>query len=259
MKLIIAGYGYVGKAVASALETKHEIVIVDPNYTSNEVKSHVDADGLIICVPTPYTDSTGCDIHHIVEVLDTTPVQIPVLIKSTLTPGVIQALEDLYPDHWIVYSPEFLRAKTANQDFLNQKYVVIGGDDTDCYWQDILQTSLPNCNIVLNCTAQESALIKMASNSFLAIKTSYFNQLYDLCEEGNMDFVTVRHILAQDPRIGSDHTVVPGPDGERGWGGHCFPKDTKSFIKYAKSLNTPLTLLEEAVDYNKKARKELDL
>jgi hypothetical protein len=258
MKIIIAGFGFVGRAVASVLEIKHDIVVVDPKYTENKISDHLDAEGLIICVDTPYIEKGGCDSSNIANVLDITPIHIPVLIKSTVTPAVVDALETIYTEHWITYSPEFLRAKTANQDFLNQRYLIIGGDDTDCYWQDILQQSLPNCNMVFNCTAKEAAMIKYASNSFLALKTSYFNHLYDLCLNTNMDFSVVRQILVQDSRIGSDHSMVPGPDGERGWGGHCFPKDTNSFVQWARSVNSPISTLEMAIEYNNSLRKTLD-
>lgn len=259
MKIIIAGYGYVGKAVASALNYQHDIVVVDPKYTQEQIADHPDAEGVIICVPTPYTVNGGCDASILQEVIAQTPIQVPILIKSTVSPQVVDELAKKFDQHWLVYSPEFLRAATASQDFYKQKYIVIGGDDPDCYWQDILQGSLPECRMVFNCTAKEAALIKYASNSFLALKTSYFNQIYDLCQADHMDFDVVRQILTQDPRIGNDHSMVPGVDGLRGWGGHCFPKDTKTFIKYGHSLNTPVTLVESAVEYNEKVRKDLDI
>lgn len=255
MKYIIAGYGFVGKAVANALKTKHEVVIVDPQYTTNEIKFHHDADGLIICVDTPMNPGGDCYAGNISDVLDHTPVFMPVLIKSTVTPGVAEALEVLYPNHSIVYSPEFLRANSADSDFLNQKYVILGGEDPECFWHELFQTTLPNCKIVFNCTAKEACLVKYAANSFLAIKTSYFNQIYDICEKTGADFDVVRHLLAMDQRIGPDHTMVPGPDGKRGWGGHCFPKDTTAFTQWANVVESPMTLVESVIDYNKKVRK----
>lgn len=255
MKYIIAGYGFVGKAVANALKTKHEIVIVDPQYTTNEIKFHHDADGLIVCVDTPMNAGGSCDVSNIANVLDATPIFMPVLIKSTVSPGAVDRLTEIYPDHSICYSPEFLRAKTADQDFLNQKYVIIGGEDPECFWHELFQTSLPNCKIVFNCSAIEACLVKYASNSFLALKTSYFNQIYDICEKTNLDFDTVRHLLAMDQRIGADHTMVPGADGNRGWGGHCFPKDTTAFALWASQIERPVTLVESAIDYNNKVRK----
>jgi UDPglucose 6-dehydrogenase len=254
MKIIIAGYGFVGKAVHNALKDKHELVIVDPSYTTDKIQNHHDADGLIVCVNTP-TGEHGIIAENIANVLDQTPIFMPVLIKSTVTPGVADAFDEIYSEHSIVYSPEFLRAKTANQDFINQKYIVLGGEDPECFWQELFQTTLPNCNLFFNCTAQEACLIKYSANSFLALKTSFFNQIYDVCQKTGMEFDIVRQILSQDSRIGSGHTLVPGPDGERGFGGHCFPKDTEAFVHWANTIEAPVTLVESAIKYNNKVRK----
>jgi len=255
MKLIIAGYGYVGKAVANALKSQHEIVIHDPKYTDFKIIDHQDADGIIICVPTPTTEYGVCDASIVAEVLDHIPIFMPVLIKSTVTPGIVEGIKEIYPDHSICYSPEFLRAGTADKDFLNQKYVVIGGEDPECFWQDLFQSTLPNCKMVMHCTAEEASMIKYTANCFLALKTSFFNQIHDICQTANIDFDTVRHIVSQDTRIGADHTLVPGPDGQVGWGGACFPKDTEAFIKWTNTINCPSSLVESAVEYNKKIRK----
>ena len=255
MKIIVAGYGYVGKAVAEALNKHNEVVIVDPKYGNDTISQHHDADGLIICVPTPTTEDGVCDASIIASILDTVPIFMPVLVKSTVTPAIAEGFDDIYSEHSIVYSPEFLRAKTANTDFANQKYIILGGEDPECFWQDLFQGSLPNCKMVFNCSAKEACMVKYASNSFLALKTSYFNQIYDVCAKAGLDFDVVRQLLAQDPRIGSDHTMVPGPDGLRGWGGHCFPKDTASFVQWTTTIEAPVTLVESAIQYNNKVRK----
>lgn len=255
MKIIIAGFGFVGKAVHNALKTKHEVVIVDPNYTTTEIKHHPDADGIIVCVDTPNGENGIINANNVANVLDEVPIFMPVLIKSTVTPAIVDGFEVVYPNHSICYSPEFLRAKTADQDFLNQKYVVIGGEDPECFWHELFQTTLPNCNLVLNCTGKEASLVKYSANSFLALKTSFFNQIFDICEKTGMDYDVVRHILSTDQRIGSDHTMVPGPDGSRGWGGHCFPKDTESFVQWTTTIGAPVTMVESAISYNTKVRK----
>lgn len=256
MKIIIAGYGFVGQAVANALKNQHEIIIHDPKYTDYKIIDHRDADGIVVCVPTPTTHSGACDVSCIADVLDNVPIYMPVLIKSTVTPGVVQGLKEIYPDHSVVYSPEFLRAKTANSDFVNQKYIILGGEDPEGFWQELFQTSLPNCKMVFACNEEEACLVKQATNSFLALKTSYFNQIYDICQSADLNFDIVRHLISQDTRIGSGHTLVPGPDGERGWGGHCFPKDTEAFIHWANTVGASASLVESAVEYNKKVRKE---
>lgn len=255
LKIIIAGYGFVGKAVFNAFKDKHDLVIIDPTYSEAAISEHVDADGIIICVNTPTGEEGIINANNVADVLDQVPVFMPVLIKSTVTPAIVEGFETIYPDHSICYSPEFLRARSANQDFTNQKYVIIGGEDPECFWHELFQKSLPNCGIVFNCTAKEASMIKYSANSFLALKTSFFNQVFDICEKEGMDFDIVRHILSMDNRIGTDHTLVPGPDGERGWGGACFPKDTQAFTQWANTIGSPITLVEEAMKYNRQIRK----
>jgi len=254
MKLIIAGYGFVGKAVHNALKDKHELVIVDPNHTTEEIKNHHDADGLIICVNTP-TGEHGIIAENLANVLDQVPIFMPVLVKSTVTPAVVDVFTEVYPNISICYSPEFLRAATSNQDFLNQKYIVIGGDDPEYFWQELFQTTLPNCKIVFKCSEKEACMIKYTANSFLASKTAFFNQIFDICEKAGLDYDIVRHIVTQDPRIGSSHTLVPGLDTQRGFGGACFPKDTEALVHWTNTIDQPFTILEEVVRYNKQIRK----
>ena len=255
MKIIIAGYGFVGKAVANALKDNHRVILVDPQYTTTEIQHHPDADGVIICAPTPNTENNVCDSSIVASILDQVPVYMPVLIKSTVTPEIVQNFDKAYNDHSMVYSPEFLRARSANNDFLNQKYIVLGGEDPECFWQELFQGSLPNCTMVLNCTAEEACMVKYSVNSFLALKTSFFNQICDICDKAGMDYDIVRHIIAMDTRIGSDHSMVPGPDGEKGWGGACFPKDTAAFIQWTNTIGSSSSLIEEAVKYNHQIRK----
>jgi len=258
MKIIIAGYGYVGKAVYNAFKDQHDLVIVDPAYLEEEIKTHIDADGIIICVGTPSTNTGTCNGINVLDVIDQTPTFIPILIKSTVSPDIVEMLIERYPTHSIVISPEFLRARSSNEDFINQKYVIIGGDDPEYFWQELFTETLPNCKMTLKCSMIEASIIKYAANSFLALKTSYFNQLYDVCESSGSDFDIVRHIISQDQRIGSDHTMVPGPDGERGWGGHCFPKDTLAYVLWARTINADQSIIETAIEYNNMVRKNID-
>lgn len=254
MKLIIAGYGYVGKAVYEGFKNKHELVIIDPRHTVDKISSHHDADGIIVCVDTP-TGENGIIANNISDVLDQVPVFMPVLIKSTVTPAVVDAMNEIYPNHSICYSPEFLRAKTANEDFLNQRYAVIGGADPEFFWHELFNSTLPKCKMIFTCTEKEACLVKYTANSFLALKVAFFNQIYDVCQASGLDFDAVRHIVSQDTRIGSSHTLVPGHDGERGFGGACFPKDTEAFVHWAKHFVDQPTLVESAIQYNNKVRK----
>jgi len=255
MKIIIAGYGFVGKAILNAIGKDHELIVIDPKYTTLEIRHHLDMDGIIICVDTP-TGENGIIAENVASVLDQVPVSMPVLIKSTVTPTVVDAFREIYPDHSICYSPEFLRAATANEDFANQTYMIIGGEDPNNIWDDIFRKSLKNLNTIVHCTPIEACMIKYATNCFLSVKVAFFNQLYDMCQSNGADYNGVANILKMDNRIGNSHMQVPGPDGLRGFGGACFPKDTKAFINYAKNLNTPITVLEETAKYNDKVRNK---
>jgi UDP-glucose 6-dehydrogenase len=96
MKFILAGYGFVGKAIKSALKDKHTVEVVDPQFTTNEIKFHYDADGVIICVSTPSDENGNCDISNVLDVLSQVPVHIPVLIKSTISPDLVRSILDKY-------------------------------------------------------------------------------------------------------------------------------------------------------------------
>jgi UDPglucose 6-dehydrogenase len=99
---------------------------------------------------------------------------------------------------------------------------------------------------------KELILTKYARNSFLALKVAYFNQINDLCTKLNLDYEQVRQYTTIDERIGESHTMITD---ERGFGGHCFPKDTSAFINTAKLNGSNLTILKEAIEYNQRIRK----
>jgi UDPglucose 6-dehydrogenase len=259
MKIIIAGYGFVGKAVGTALSTKHRVLIVDPKLTTNKVTDFASAEGIIICVPTPPTINGQCDISIVRSVIAQVPIYIPILIKSTITPDKLNEIVNEFSEHSICYSPEFLTAKNADKDFAAQKFMIIGGDDPEYFWKTLFQGVLNDCSLYFDCSITEASMTKYTANSFLSTKVSFFNQIYSICKENGADFERVRQMVGHDRRIGAGHTLVPGPDGQFGWGGSCFPKDTKAFSKYASDLNKPVTVLDSAMDYNKTVRKDVDL
>jgi UDPglucose 6-dehydrogenase len=101
-------------------------------------------------------------------------------------------------------------------------------------------------------------LIKYSINSWLATKVIWFNQLRELYDESGArasweQFTTM---LNEDPRIGDSHMQVPGPDGEKGFGGHCFPKDTKALLYYSKLKSKKLNILEDIIKYNSEYRND---
>jgi len=255
MKIIIVGFGVVGKAVADAINKNNLVYGVDPMLGDHTVAKFTDAEGVIICVGTPSDEIGDCDVSQIYSVMDTVPITLPVLIKSTVPPDYLEKIIDKYDQHSICYSPEFLSAATAKEDFKNQTHMVIGGDDPEGIWQSMFQESLPNCKLIFNTSITEASTIKYASNCFLSVKVAFFNQLYDVCQQNGADFELIRQVLTHDNRIGKSHTMVPGPDGSRGFGGACFPKDAVAYMFYSDRMKQTNTLVESAIKYNKKVRK----
>ena len=254
IKLTIAGYGFVGKAVEHSFKQCYDLYVVDPKYNRNQI-GDVDATGVIVCVGTPANGDGTCDSNAIESVFADIPESVPVLIKSTVALENFERLVKRFPNHNITLSPEFLRAASANEDFAAQEFVILGGGDIE-FWLTVFKKRFPGIHH-FTCTHKEAILIKYAENSFLAMKVGFFNHLRELSNIIGADFETVRHHLTQDQRILPDHSYTPGPDNSVGWGGHCLPKDTSAMLHTARSHGYDFEILEAVVSYNNKIRKSL--
>jgi UDPglucose 6-dehydrogenase len=250
MKITVAGYGFVGRAVVESFKD-HNYEIYDPQFPEWNWGISQDTEAVIVCVSTPQHKGGACNINNVHDVIDRSP-DVPILIKSTISLEGWEHLKTAFPDRKISFSPEFLRAKSAIDDFLNQKYMILGDDTPDSFWSNLFTKRFKRIRIH-HCTAEEAITVKYAENSFLALKVSFFNQIYDFCEATNVDFNEVRYLLTLDPRINDDHSFVTA---QRGWGGHCFPKDTSAFLHTADQFGTSLSLIEESIKYNDIIRRK---
>ena len=244
MKITIAGYGFVGQAHEALLKDNHDITIVDPAYPEYSKPIPRDTEAVIICVSTPMRQDGSCYMNNVYEVIAESP-DVPILIKSTISVEGWDTLVEDFPSHRIAFSPEFLRAATAVEDLKNTDLMLVGGDDA-CFWRDVFQVNVEVAD------ARELILAKYARDSFLALKVAFFNQMYDLCDALDIEYSAVAHYTTMDPRIGDSHSFITE---ERGFGGHCFPKDTSALIRTAQRDNVELSILKEAVEYNRRIRK----
>ena len=242
MRILIAGYGMVGKAHHELLKEQHDIEIYDPALGYKHLKA---PDAVIVCVSTPPRKDGSCEMKNVYEVIETSP-DVPILIKSTISVEGWDMLVDAFPNRMLTFSPEFLRAASAVEDLQNTDLMLIGGDDA-CFWRDVF-----NVNVEI-AEPRELILAKYARNSFLALKVAYFNQLYDLCDALDVEYSAVAHYTTMDERIGDSHSFITE---ERGFGGHCFPKDINALVKTAQRNNIELSILQEAVEYNRRIRKD---
>lgn len=252
MKTItIAGNGFVGNAHAQVLRPYFNINIVDPKMNFKKVSDYK-TDALIICVSTPESNDGSCYMQNVYDVLDDTDPSIPVLIKSTISLEGWENIEWKYPDHSITFCPEYLRAQTALEDFQNTEELHLSNNSKYGVWMDIFRKPFPTIRYSLS-TPKALILNKYCRNSFLALKVSFFNQIYDLCTEYGIDYKDLINLLSKDERIGNSHMKVTG---ERGFGGHCFPKDTAALEFSAHMKGVDLSILTEAIEYNKRIRDE---
>lgn len=248
--MIIAGYGFVGKAHELLFQYfRTKIEIHDP--PKGMTADFKNASAVVVCVPTPELESGACDISAVYDIVLQCSENTPILIKSTIHLQGWRFLKETFPNHRLCFSPEFLRAANYMNDIKALDNVILSGD-TD-YWRDQFSYNWPN--IKINIVSPEEAIaIKYFRNAFLATKVSFFNEIYDFCDAYGINYDQVRGGVTADDRIGESHSHVWPDDGIRGWGGMCFPKDTKALLKMAAEKNINLNTLNAAVYYNTKLK-----
>ena len=143
---------------------------------------------------------------------------------------------------------EFLTEKNALDDFINPPMHVFGGEKNATKKLEEIYKEHSRCKPcqVFHMTALEASFVKYGINSFLATKVLWMNQFQDICDNNHAKYNVVANAIGSDPRIGHSHMQVPGPDGRKGFGGACFPKDTKAFSHFAEGQFKVLdTVIEE--------------
>lgn len=264
LKVGIVGHGFVGKATDYGFSIKTEKFIVDPLINTNiKQLSDFNPDVVFVCVPTPMGLSGKQDssiIESVVEELTEECSDSIIVIKSTVLPSILDILVNVNRD--IIYNPEFLREKHANDDFVNSDMIILGGN------KDISSQVSKYYFDHSSCTSKQhiftdistASLLKYSINTFLATKVLFFNEINEIFEkfDSNDSWQSFTQTMSRDKRIGFSHMNVPGHDGKKGFGGACFPKDTIALIKYAESIGVDLQTLKTVFNKNNEIRKEYD-
>lgn len=255
-KIAVIGLGFVGGAIHEALRLhvpSINLVGIDPNkgyhYTTKDIK---DFDAVFVCVPSPMNKDGTADTSILEQVLmdlhDANFAGV-IISKVTAPPDVYIRLQEKYQN--LVHAPEFLTAANAYDDYIHGKFSIIGGDEEHCKEAErIIKISQPGIVSVVRCSIGEAALSKYTINSFLATKVIFMNEMEKLATSNGMDWQKVVSAIRQDTRIGHSHMQVPGPDGQYGFGGMCFPKDTSALLKYAGQMGNELSVLDTVVKKN---------
>jgi UDPglucose 6-dehydrogenase len=209
-----------------------------------------DAEFVYLCVPTPQGEDGSADLSYLeaaaMEIRDAVCEGAVVVNKSTVPVGSTKVVERVLrrPDVAVVSNPEFLREGTAVHDFLHPDRVVVGSDDQGAAIRVAsLYLGVPAPFIVTDPATAE--LIKYAANAFLATKLSFINAIAALSEHVGADVADVVVGIGSDKRIGQEF-LKPGP----GWGGSCFPKDTKALVRIAEDAGYDFSLLRGVIEVN---------
>ncbi len=263
MNIGIIGQGFVGNAVYQKFKLFFDVYTFDiKNGLSNSNFDEIceKCEIVFVCVPTPMNVDGTCDTSVVKKILsDLNKISKTIVVnKSTVPPGTTEIFNMLFKNLKILFNPEFLTERNAVDDFNNQNRIILGGPvEATTLLKQIYSKVFPNA-YVIKTGSTHAEMIKYFTNAFLSTKVSFANEMHELCKKLNLDYDKVVEYSTLDERLGKSHWAVPGPDGDLGFGGHCFPKDLSAIIKITEKLKTTNNVLKATLSTNDLVRNNRD-
>ena len=258
----IVGQGFVGNAVYQKFKNYYEVLTydLDENKCNSTFEKVSECDYVFVCLPTPknYDGSCNTDIvEGVIEKIDKIGKTKGIVVKSTIPPGTTEGWNGKY-DTNVVFNPEFLTERNAVHDYENQKRIVLGGPrPTTTELKGIFSRVFPFADIIKT-DSTHAEMVKYVTNTFLSVKVSFANEMYELSNALGIDYDKVIEYATYDERLGKSHWSVPGPDGDLGFGGHCFPKDLSALIYLTEQFGTTNNVLKATNNTNDEVRSVRD-
>lgn len=256
----IIGQGFVGNAVYQKFKNFYKVYTYDLNskLSNSTYEKTIEKDIIFLCLPTPMNNDGSCNIDLIVnEISKLDSKNKTIVVKSTVTPGTIERLNSQFNSD-IIFNPEFLTERNAVNDYENQNRIILGGPEKGiAKIKPLFNNAFPKAKIIkTDSTTAET--VKYLTNTFLSIKVSFANEIFMLCKNLNVDYDKLIEFATYDDRLGTSHWNVPGPDGDFGFGGHCFPKDLSALIDLTEKKDLINNVLKAALETNDQVRKNRD-
>ena len=256
----IIGHGVVGKAASNTLKKSFNLVIYDKYLDLDKFSDLSSCDMVFIMVPTPFdVEQNEVDLSAVEDALERLKLIDylgTVILKSTIPPGTTKRYKGLY-NFDLVFNPEFLRESTTpNEDFANQDVVVIGADSDTLFekCKNMYSKVLKKNTEYFFVDTTTAEMIKSSQNTMLASRVAIANLIFDACSQIDVEYDIVKKIAFDRFEIIGPHmTQVPGPDGNRGFGGKCLPKDIRALSSVSSSK-----LLRDIILYNDTLRDDLN-
>ena len=251
MKIGVVGLGVVGSAnVHGFKKLGHEVFGHDIK-TDSKISDLVSADIIFICVPTPPDDRGSCDLSIVRSVL----VDLSDLgylgiccVRSTVPPGSTQKFQHEYPALKICFSPEFLRERSAEEDFVDHQSLLLVGTTAGWIYEAIVKAHGHLPKDTLQCKPSEAELIKYYKNVFAAVKVTFANMMYELAGELSSDYEVLRSSFCVISGESPDYLYVN--ENLRGFAGPCLPKDCLALAQIINEHNLPFALVDSVIKDN---------
>ena len=274
----IIGVGILGKALLETYEIlNNDTNLIIKSYDKyndkyigaskcNCIEEMSDCNIIFLCLPTEFCnikkEYDKTEIYLVCAKLEELDYSGIVILKSTVEPKTTTHLSTIYSKLNIVHNPEFLTARTATEDYKNQKHIVLGfvdkynfedKENIILYLDTFFKLYFPFAKISI-CSSDESESMKLFCNSFYATKIQFFTEIKLLCDSLGLEYNNIRSLMLNNEWINPMHTTIPGPDGNISYGGKCFPKDIEALRQVFEKMEVSHKVIDAVISENKEMR-----